>query len=359
MSGAAFTLGGRLVDEDRAPLVIAEISANHRGSLNAALELVAAAAESGAGAVKFQHYRAETLTVRSVLPEFTVQGGTLWDGQQLVDLYAEAQTPWEWTEELVAAASAAGLVWLSSPFDAAAVDFLDELDVPAFKIASFELVDLPLIRYAAAKGRPLLMSTGLATIDEIDAAVTAARDGGAPEVALLRCNSAYPAPPESMDLRAIPTMRERWGLQVGLSDHTLGATSAVAAVALGATIVEKHLTMHRSDGGPDAAFSAEPHELAALVAAVGEAHASLGTARFGPSPAEAGSLAFRRSVRAVRPIRAGATISADDVASIRPAGGLAPDDLHLVVGATARVDLPQGAPVTFEAIDLVAEPDRR
>ena len=211
MSGAAFTLGGRPVDEDRAPLVIAEISANHRGSLNAALELVAAAAESGADAVKFQHYRAETLTVRSVLPEFTVRGGTLWDGQQLVDLYAEAQTPWEWTAELVAAASALGLVWLSSPFDAEAVDFLDELDVPAIKIASFELVDLPLIRYAAAKGRPLLMSTGMATIDEIDAAVTAARASGAPEIALLRCNSAYPAPPEAMDLRAIPAIEGALG----------------------------------------------------------------------------------------------------------------------------------------------------
>jgi N-acetylneuraminate synthase len=355
MSRASFTLGGRSVDDDRAPLVIAEISANHRGSLDAALELVMAAAAGGADAVKFQHYRAESLTVRSNLPEFTIRGGTLWDGQQLVDLYADAQTPWEWTAELVGAASAHGLEWLSSPFDREAVDFLDDLDVPAFKIASFELVDLPLIRYAASKGRPLLMSTGLATIDEIDGAVTAARTGGAPEVALLRCNSAYPAPPESMDLRAIPEMRARWDLQVGLSDHTLGETSSVAAVALGATIIEKHLTMRRADGGPDAAFSAEPEELAALVWAVRDAHASLGTPRFGPSPAEAGSLAFRRSVRAVRPIRAGSTISVDDVASIRPAGGVSPDDLHLVVGAVARVDLPQGAAVTFADIDLVAE----
>jgi N-acetylneuraminate synthase len=359
MSGAAFVLGGRPVDDVRAPLVIAEISANHRGSLDAALELVAAAAECGAGAVKFQHYRAESLTVRSDLPEFTVRGGTLWDGQQLVDLYAEAQTPWEWTPELVAAASALGLEWLSSPFDGEAVDFLDELDVPAFKIASFELVDLPLIRYAAGKGKPLLMSTGMATVDEIDAAVAAARAGGAPQVALLRCNSAYPAPPEAMDLRAIPAMRARWDLEVGLSDHTLGTTAAVAAVTLGATIVEKHLTLHRSDGGPDAAFSAEPHELAALVEAVGEAHALLGTPRFGPSSAEAGSLAFRRSVRAVRPIRAGSTISSDDVASIRPAGGLSPDDLHLAVGAIARVDLPQGSAVTFDVIDTVTGPECR
>jgi N-acetylneuraminate synthase len=351
-------IGNRDVAPDAAPFVIAEVSANHLGSKQRAIEIIRASADAGADAVKLQHYTADTITVRSDHPDFKVGGGTLWDGRTLADLYDEATTPWEWTADLVAAATDAGVQWLSSPFSKEAVDFLDDLDVPAFKIASFELVDLPLIRHAAAKGRPMIMSTGMATVEEIDAALDAATSSGAPDVALLRCNSAYPAPLEAMDLRAIPAMRERWAVEIGLSDHTLGSTSAVTAVALGATIVEKHVTLRRSDGGPDAAFSAEPDELAELVTAVRNAHASLGTARFGPSPEESGSLVFRRSVRAVRPIEAGATIGAEDVASIRPAGGLAPDDIDLAVGAVARVDLPRGAPITFDVIELRAERER-
>lgn len=348
MSRSAFQLGALSATAQGRPLVIAEVSANHRGSLAAALEIVAAAAEAGADAVKFQHYRAESLTVRSDLPEFTVDGGTLWDGRQLIDLYDEAQMPWEWTGELVAAATALGLEWLSTPFDDEAVAFLDDLDVPALKIASFELVDLPLIRRAAATGRPLLMSTGMATEEEIDAAVSAA--SGAAAVALLRCNSAYPAPPEAMDLLAIPEMRRRWPVQVGLSDHTRGSTAAVAAVALGATIIEKHLTLRRADGGPDAEFSAEPDELAELVTAVRDAHASLGHARFGPSGAEAASLGFRRSLRAVRPIAAGSVIGPDDVASIRPAGGMPPDAIDDVIGSVTRVDLVVGTAITTDVL---------
>ena len=279
---SSIRIAGREIGPDQPPYVIAEISANHRGSLAAAVELVHAAAESGADAVKLQHYTPDTITVRSDHPDFLVTGGTLWDGRQLADLYAEAMTPWEWTDDLAAAADDAGITWFSTPFDTTAADFLVRYDVPAFKIASFEIVDLPLIRHVAGLGKPVIVSTGMASMQEIDAAVDATGDT---ETAILRCNSGYPARPDEMDLRAIPVMRDRWNRPIGLSDHTLGATAAVAAVALGACIVEKHLTLRRSDGGPDAAFSAEPHELTELVDALRDAHATLGEARFGPSDA--------------------------------------------------------------------------
>lgn len=327
--------------------MIAEISANHRGSRQAAIELVHAAAEAGADAVKLQHFTPETITVDCDHPDFRVGGGTLWDGRTLADLYAEAMTPWEWTADLVQEASRVGVTWFSSPFDNSAVDFLDDLDVPALKIASFEIVDLPLIRYAAAKGRPLIISTGMATIAEIDAALRAARGGGAPSVALLRCNSGYPARPEEMDLRAVPAMAEMWRVPVGLSDHTVGPTAAVTAVALGACIIEKHFTLRRSEGGPDAEFSAEPHELAALVTAVREAHAMLGTVRFGPSTRESASARFRRSLRAVRPISAGEVITNDNVRSVRPAGGLPPEAIDAVLGRVAVRPIERGAPISW------------
>ena len=348
-----FTIAGREIGAGHVPYVIAEVSANHRGLLDAAIELVEAAAEAGADAVKFQHYTADTITVRSDHPDFEIRGGTLWDGRQLADLYADAMTPWEWTGDLAAAADAAGITWFSTPFDGSAIDFLVGHDVPAIKIASFEIVDLPLIRRAAATGRPLIISTGMATLDEIDDAVDAAGDAA---VALLRCNSGYPARAEEMDLRAIPAMYERWGVPIGLSDHTLGPTAAVAAVALGACIVEKHLTTRRSDGGPDAAFSAEPEELAELVVAVKETHAALGTERFGPSEREVVSRRFRRSLRAVRAIPAGATVTSADVRSVRPAGGLHPDEIGRVVGSVAGRDLAVGDPVTWD--DLEPSSDR-
>jgi N-acetylneuraminate synthase len=345
---AEHLIAGRLIGPGESPYVIAEISANHGGSKAAALELVHAAKAAGADAVKLQHYTPETITVRSDHPDFRVQGGTLWDGRQLADLYAEAMTPWDWTADLVALADELGITWFSSPFDRTAVDFLDELDVPAFKIASFEIIDLPLVRYAASKGRPLVISTGMATIDEIATATAAARDAGAASVSLLRCNSGYPARPAEMDLRAIPVMAELWGLPVGLSDHTIGATAAVTAVGLGACMIEKHITHRRADGGPDAAFSAEPDELAALVAAVREAHSMLGEVRFGPSERERASIAFRRSLRAVRPIAAGELLSEANVASVRPAGGLAPDLLDVVIGMTATRELAPGDPLTWD-----------
>ena len=263
----------RTIDAASPPYLVAEISANHGGVIERAIELIRAAKSAGADAVKFQHYTPDTITVRSAHPDFRVAGGTAWDGRELADLYEDAMTPWEWTGELAAAAGDIGITWFSSPFDPSAVEFLAGFDVPAYKIASFEIVDLPLIRCAARHRKPLIISTGMATLDEIDAAVTAARDAGADDVALLRCNSSYPAPPDEMDLRAIPAMAQRWGFPVGLSDHTVGSTSVVAAVALGVCMIEKHLTLRRSDGGPDAAFSAEPSEFAALVRDVRDAHA--------------------------------------------------------------------------------------
>ena len=335
-------IGGRQIGTSHAPFVIAEISANHHGSLETAIELIGAAAAAGADAVKFQHYRPETITVRSDHPDFEVRGGTLWDGRQLADLYAEAMTPWEWTSELAAAAASRGVIWFSSPFDRTAIDHLVDHGVPALKIASFELVDLPLIRYAASTGVPLVISTGMATRSEIDDAVAAAGDA---KLALLRCNSGYPADPAEMDLAAITAMRDRWDVPVGLSDHTRTSTAAIAATALGACIIEKHLTMNRSHGGPDDDFSAEPEEFRQLVGAVREAHAAVGSERFGPSTRERASLGFRRSLRIVRPVQAGAVIEAEDVRSIRPAGGMPPDEIGRVVGARATRDLAVGDPV--------------
>ncbi|MGA0080429.1 MAG: pseudaminic acid synthase, partial [Ilumatobacteraceae bacterium] len=330
--------------------VIAELSANHGGSKDRALEVIHAAHEAGADAVKFQHYTAETITVRSDHPDFRVSGGTLWDGRQLADLYAEAMTPWEWTGDLVAEANKLGIDWLSSPFDNSAVDFLEQFNIATYKIASFELVDLPLIRYVASKGKPMIMSTGMSTLDEIDAAVKAAQDAGAPQVSILRCNSTYPAKSSEMDLAAIPTMIQKWGIPVGLSDHTMTSVTAISAVALGATIIEKHITMRRSDGGPDGAFSLEPHEFAAMIRDIREASDALGSARFGPSASEVNSLKFRRSLRAVSAIRAGDVISESNVRSVRPAGGLPPDDFVRIVGKKATRDIAVGEPITNELL---------
>ena len=330
--------------------VIAELSANHGGSKARALEVIHAASEAGADAVKFQHYTAETITVRSDHPDFKVSGGTLWDGRQLADLYAEAMTPWEWTGDLVAEANKLGIDWLSSPFDNTAVDFLEQFNIATYKIASFELVDLPLIRYVASKGKPMIMSTGMSTVDEIDAAVKAAQGAGAPQVSVLRCNSTYPAKSSEMDLAAIPVMISQWGIPVGLSDHTMTSVTAISAVALGATIIEKHITMRRSDGGPDGAFSLEPAEFAAMIRDIREASSALGTARFGPSPSEVNSLKFRRSLRAISAISAGEAITEHNVRSVRPAGGLPPDDFSRVSGMKATRDIAVGDPITNDLL---------
>lgn len=354
LDSVPMSIAGRHIGPHHPPYVIAEISANHLGGLDRALELVDRAAEAGADAVKLQHFTPDSITVRSDLPDFRVSGGTVWDGETLYELYSRAATPWEWTEVLIERAADRGLALFSSPFDNRAVDFLASLDTPAYKIASFELIDLPLIRHAAGRGKPLIISTGMASVGEIDEAVCAARDGGAPSIALLRCNSGYPADPSEMDLRAIPAMAAMWDVPIGLSDHTLTPTSAIAAVALGAVIVEKHLTLRRSEGGPDASFSLEPDEFAALTEALRETHASLGRVRFGPSTREVASIRYRRSLRAVRAIAADEPITKNNVRSVRPAGGLRPDEISSIVGMRAARPLEAGAAITWA--DLTRPP---
>lgn len=350
MTGPTIRVGGREIGEGFPTYVIAELSANHGGDLRRAQDLIAAAADCGADAVKLQTYTPDTMTLPIDRPPFVVSGGTLWDGRQLFDLYREAQTPWDWHAELFAAAADAGIACFSTPFDRTALEFLEQFDPPAHKIASFEIVDLDLIELAAATGRPLVISTGMATQPEIDRAVRTARAAGADELALLRCNSAYPASPAEMDLRTITAMQREWTAPVGLSDHTLGSTAAVVAVALGACIVEKHLTFSRADPGPDAAFSIEPHELRALVGAIREAEAALGGVRFGPSASERPSLAFRRSLWFVQDLEAGDRIGREHVQSLRPAGGLAPDRLASLVGRRVRVAVRRGDPVLDDVL---------
>lgn len=344
-------LGGRRVGPGEPVYVIAELSANHGHDLETAKAIVRAAADAGADAVKLQTYTPDSLTIDADTPPFLIGEGTAWTGRRLHELYAEAATPWEWHAPLLELATGLGLQLFSTPFDEAAIDFLDAFDPPAFKIASFELVDLDLIRSAASRGRPLILSTGMATEGEIDEAVAAALDGGASGLVLLRCNSAYPASPADMDLRTIEAMAERWRVPIGLSDHTLGTTAATVAVALGAVVVEKHLTLRRSDGGPDAGFSLEPDEFATMVAAIREAEASLGGIRFGPSPGEEPSLAFRRSLFVVEDVAAGEVFTDANVRSIRPGDGLPPKHLGEVLGRRAAADVARGTPLSWSLVE--------
>ena len=345
-------IGDRLVGPGEPVYVIAELSANHQRSLDVALEVVRAAAEAGADAVKLQTYTADTMTIDCDEPPFIIGEGTIWEGRKLYDLYEEAHTPWEWHDPLAAEAERLGLDLFSTPFDQTALDFLEERDPPCHKIASFELVDIPLIRAAAATGRPLIMSTGMATAEEIDEAVEAATESGDGGVVLLRCNSGYPAEPTEMDLRTITDMVDRWGLPIGLSDHTTGTVAASAAVALGAVAIEKHLTLDRSAGGPDAAFSLEPHEFADMVSAVRETEAVLGNVRYGPSEHEKPSLAFRRSLWIVKDVAEGEVLTEENVRAIRPAGGLAPKYLDRVVGRQVSGSVEGGAPVTWGLLGM-------
>lgn len=351
MNAASVRIGDRLVGPGLPPYVIAELSANHMGSLERTLELVGIAQRAGADAIKLQTYTPESMTLDSNEAPFTVGAGTLWVGRSLFDLYREAALPWEWHEPIMHEARRLGIACFSSPFDRAAVEFLHDLDVPALKIASFELVDLDLIRCAAETGRPLIMSTGMATASEIDEAIDAARSAGATELILLRCNSSYPAPGGEMDLLTIPDMAHRWQVPIGLSDHTLGTTAAVTAVALGASVIEKHFTFSREEGGPDSAFSLEPDELAALVEAVRATSDMLGTVRYGPSPSEAHSLAFRRSLFVVVDLAAGSTITRANVRSIRPGNGLAPKEFDHVLGRRVLRDIPRGTPLTWDLVE--------
>jgi N-acetylneuraminate synthase len=345
----AFTLGGRAVGPGAPPYIVAEMSANHGGSLDRALAIIAAAKAAGADAVKLQTYTADSLTIDHDGPGFTFQGG-LWHGRRLYELYQAAHTPGDWHPALFARGRDLGITVFSAPFDGAAVDLLESLGAPAYKIASFELVDLPLIRRAAATGKPLILSTGMASIEEIDEAVAAARAAGARDLALLHCVSGYPTPPEDSRLASIPALARRHDVVVGLSDHTLGTTVAVAAVALGAALVEKHLTLARADGGEDAAFSLEPDELARLVADCRTAWSAYGQPRTAPAPSEAGNRAYRRSLYVVAPVRKGDVLTDINVRSIRPGHGLAPKHFDAVLGRPAARDLARGEPLAWDMI---------
>jgi pseudaminic acid synthase len=345
-----FQIAGQPIGPDHSPYIIAELSGNHNGDLNRALALVDAAAQTGADAVKLQTYTADTITMDVDGPEFRIDGG-LWDGRTLHDLYQEASTPWEWHAQLFARAREHGLHLFSSPFDHTAVDFLETLDAPAYKIASFELVDTPLIRKTAATGKPLIMSTGIANFSEIEDACRAARDGGADGFALLHCISAYPAKPEDMRLGTIPVLANTFGVPVGLSDHTLGSAVAVASIARGACIIEKHMTLARADGGPDADFSLEPDEFTQLVADCRMAHAALGPAQYDRKGVGGANAQFRRSLYVVTDVAIGEVLSDAHVRSIRPGLGLAPKHLDTVLGCTATRALTRGEPLDWGMVD--------
>ena len=344
-------IGTRTVGLDAPPFVIAEMSGNHNGSLDRALRIVDAVADSGAQALKLQTYTADTMTIELAEREFVIDDpASLWAGRTLYDLYREAHTPWDWHAPIFERARSRGLVAFSTPFDATAVDFLESLDVPCYKIASFENVDLPLIRKVAATGKPLVISTGLATLAEIGEAVAAARGAGCRDLILLKCTSAYPASPADSHLRTIAHLREAFGCEVGLSDHTLGIGAAVAAVALGATVIEKHVTLRRADGGVDSAFSLEPPELRQLVEDAERARLALGGVRYGPGANEAGSLRFRRSLYVVRAMRAGEAFSRDNVRAIRPGLGLPPKHIDGVLGRRASRDIAAGTALAWELV---------
>lgn len=347
--GASFAIAGRPIGTEHPPFVIAELSGNHNGDIERALALIDAAAEAGADAVKLQTYTADTITIDHDGPGFRLEGG-LWHGRTLYDLYSEAFTPFEWHEALFARARERGLICFSSPFDETAVELLEKLDAPAFKIASFEAVDLPLIARAARSGKPLIISTGMTSPEEIGRAVDAARNAGAGGVALLHCVSAYPAAFAEANLAMIPRLAADYGCVVGLSDHTPGTAAAVAAIALGARVIEKHFTLARTDGGPDAAFSLEPAELKALTHDCRAAFDALGVAAYKRSETEAHNRQFRRSLYVVRDVPQGAVLTAADVRSIRPGYGLDPARLPEVLGRTAARALKRGEPFAMDMI---------
>jgi N-acetylneuraminate synthase len=345
------SIGGRAIGPRHPPFVVAELSGNHNGSLERALAIVDAVADAGAHALKLQTYTPDTLTIDCDAPPFRVgDEHELWGGKSLYRLFERAHTPWAWHEPIFARARERGLVAFSAPFDPTAVELLEKLDAPAYKIASSEIVDLPLIRLAAGTGKPLIISTGMASVSEIEAAVSAAREAGCTQLAVLSCTASYPASPSESNLRALPLLAAVTGEVVGLSDHTPGLGAALAAVALGACLIEKHVTLSRADGGVDSAFSLEPAELAALVVESARAWESLGEVAIGPRPSEREGLRFRRSLYVVRDVRAGEPVTPENVRSIRPAGGLPPDAAAAVMGRRFTRDTPFGTPLTWDLI---------
>jgi pseudaminic acid synthase len=349
ISSAAIQIGNRRIGTGLPVYVIAEMSANHLQSFDQAVEIVRAARDCGADAVKLQTYTADTITIQCDRPEFRISG-TVWNGRELHELYREAFTPWDWQPKLKRIAEGLGMDLFSSAFDSTAIDFLEKMNVPAHKVASFELMDIPLIQKMARTGKPLIMSTGMATLEEIEEAVLGARQAGAAQIALLKCTSAYPAPPEEMNLRTIPEMAKHFGVPVGLSDHTMGIAAPVAAVALGSCIIEKHLTLSRAMPGPDNAFSLEPHEFKAMVEAVRTAEKALGAVSFGAIGQEKTSKTFRRSLFVVEDVRQGAEFTASNVRSIRPGHGLHPRHLPEVLGKHAAREIKRGTPLSWEFV---------
>ena len=344
-------IAGRPIGPEHPPFVIAEMSGNHNQSLERALSIVEAAAQAGAHAIKLQTYTADTMTLDVRGGSFEISDpDSLWSGQNLHDLYKQAHTPWEWHAPIMKRARELGLICFSSPFDETAVDFLEELDVPAFKIASFENNHLPLIEKAASTGKPLIISTGMASLGELEQAVAAAREAGCLDLVLLKCTSTYPASPVNTNIRTIPHLRELFGCQVGLSDHTMGLGVALAAVALGATVIEKHFTLSRAEGGVDSAFSLEPEELSSLVQESKKAWEALGQVRYGPTEAERKSAVFRRSIYVCKDIAEGEIFTVENLRIVRPGDGAPPNMLEEVIGRRARRGYRKGTALTLDKL---------
>jgi pseudaminic acid synthase len=343
-------IAGKLIGKEHQPYIIAEMSGNHNQSLERAIALVDAAANAGAHAIKLQTFTPETMTLDTNSSEFLAAPGSLWAGRSLYSLYAEASTPWEWHAPIMRRARERGIACFSSPFDESAVDFLETLDVPAYKIASFECVDLPLIRRVAQTGKPLIISTGMATIAEIAEAVDTARSNGCTQLVLLKCTSTYPASPTNTNIRTIPHMRDLFRCEIGLSDHTMGVGASVAAVALGATVIEKHFTLNRKDGGVDSAFSLEPEELSSLVVESERAWQALGDIYYGATESEEKGRERRRSIYVVRDILEGEAITTDNIRRIRPGYGLAPRHYDKVIGRKTSVRIPRGTPLAWDML---------
>jgi N-acetylneuraminate synthase len=346
----AIVINGRRIGPGEPMYVIAEMSANHHQRLPEALAILEAAKEAGADAVKLQTYTPDTLTIDCDAAPFRIGAGTLWEGRRLFELYGEAYMPWDWHEPLQKRAAEVGIDLFSTAYDASALAYLEKLDMPAYKIASFENVDLPLIRLVAATGKPIILSTGMANLEEVGEAVAAAREGGARDLALLKCTSAYPSPPAELNLRAIPALAERFGVPVGLSDHTMGPTAPVAAVALGACILEKHFTRSRSVQGPDSTFSMEPAEFRAMVDMIRDAEAAMGSPSWAVGEKEAASRVFRRSLFVVEAMKAGDVFTEANIRSIRPGYGLAPKHMSDVLGRRAARDIARGTPLEWTLV---------
>jgi pseudaminic acid synthase len=351
MNTREYKVGNQTIGQGSRPFIIAEVSGNHNGDLQRALDIVDMVAESGAQAVKLQTYTADTITINSDRPEFMIsESHTLWGGKNLYKLYEEAHTPWEWHEAIFDRARSKGLIPFSSPFDSTAIDLLESLDAPLYKVASLEIGDLPLLRRIARTGKPVILSNGAASMTDMDRAIRTIREEGNDQIVLLACTSSYPASPRESNLRTIPVLADAFDIQIGLSDHTMGIGAAIAAVAMGATVIEKHVTLSRADGGVDSDFSLEPHELKALVTESEVAWLSLGSPSLTVTAGESESLRLRRSLYVVEPVKKGELVTAANVRSIRPAGGLEPDMFDTVVGRPFTSDCEPGTPLTWAVV---------